>query len=174
MEDILLNVNKKEFSVHYGADSHDLIIIDDKAFEVELIKKTGDNIYSFMVNQKIFQVELDFSPSGDVEIDLNGMNYQVQATNSTKKLLSKFIQHSGASSGAGAGIVKAPMPGLVIKVFVEEGMSVMVGDRLVIVEAMKMENVLKSTVAGIVKKVIAKENSAVDKDTVLLEIEVTK
>ena len=127
-----------------------------------------------MVNQKIFQVELDFSKDGDVEIDLNGMNYKVQATNSTKQLLSKFIKHTGGASGAGAGIVKAPMPGLVIKIFVEEGMNVMIGDRLVIVEAMKMENVLKSTVSGVVKKVIAKEGSAVDKDALLLEIEVTK
>jgi biotin carboxyl carrier protein len=172
MEDILLNVNKKEFSAHFGSDSHDHIIIGDKSFEVELIKKIGDNIYSFMVNQKIFQVELDFSNNGDIEIDLNGMNYQVQATNSTKKLLSKFIKYSGASSGAGIGNVKAPMPGLVVKIFVEEGMNVMIGDKLVIVEAMKMENVLKSTVSGIVKKVIAKEGNAVDKDALLIVIEV--
>jgi biotin carboxyl carrier protein len=174
MEDILLNVNTKEFLAHFNSDSHDQIIIGDKVFEVELIKKMGDNIYSFMVNQKIFQVELDFSPTGDVEIDLNGMSYQVQSTNSTKKLLSKFIKYKGASSGAGAGTVKAPMPGLVIKIFVEEGMNVIAGDRLVIVEAMKMENVLKSTVSGVVKKIIAKEGNAVDKDALLLEIEVSQ
>ncbi|MBS3999450.1 MAG: acetyl-CoA carboxylase biotin carboxyl carrier protein subunit [Desulfobulbaceae bacterium] len=101
------------------------------------------------------------------------MDYKIDVTDSTTYLLEKFIRQSGKSAGSGAGIVKAPMPGLVIKLFVDEGMTVVPGEKLLIVEAMKMENVLKSTIAGKVVSLKVQEGSTVDKDSILIEIEPT-
>ena len=67
-------------------------------------------------------------------------------------------------------IVVAPMPGMVLQYEVEEGDKVDVGDVLVVLEAMKMQNSLISNVAGIVKSLKVAPGTSVEKDQVLLTI----
>ncbi|OSZ78368.1 hypothetical protein CAP35_08930 [Chitinophagaceae bacterium IBVUCB1] len=67
--------------------------------------------------------------------------------------------------------VKAPMPGMVLKVLVEPGQQINKGDGLLILEAMKMENVLKATAPATVKAIKINERTAVEKGTVLIELE---
>ncbi|MEP6590125.1 MAG: biotin/lipoyl-containing protein [Gemmatimonadota bacterium] len=74
-------------------------------------------------------------------------------------------------SAAGSGILKAPMPGLVLRVAVREGDVVAAGDGLVVLEAMKMENELKAPAAGTVRTIRVAAGEAVEKGQPLLEIE---
>jgi len=67
--------------------------------------------------------------------------------------------------------VKAPMPGMILKVLVEPGQQINKGDGLLILEAMKMENVLKATGPATVKAIKINECTAVEKGTVLIELE---
>ena len=67
--------------------------------------------------------------------------------------------------------VKAPMPGLVLGVSVEIGQEVQKGDGLLILEAMKMENVIKSVGEGIVKAIHIEQGKAVEKGQLLIEME---
>ena len=67
--------------------------------------------------------------------------------------------------------VKAPMPGLVLEVSVEVGQTVEKGDGLLILEAMKMENVLKSAGEGVVKSIHIEKGKAVEKGQLLIEME---
>lgn len=74
-------------------------------------------------------------------------------------------------SAAGGGTVKAPMPGLVVRVLVAVGEAVRAGQSLVVLEAMKMENELKAPAAGIVTSIAATVGAAVDKGAVLVVLE---
>jgi biotin carboxyl carrier protein len=65
--------------------------------------------------------------------------------------------------------IKAPMPGMVLKVLVKEGDSVKKGDALLVLEAMKMENILKSPTDGTVKKIAAVQGVAVEKNQLLIQ-----
>lgn len=65
--------------------------------------------------------------------------------------------------------VKAPMPGMVLRVLVQEGIEVKKGDALIVLEAMKMENILKSPSDGIIRKIIANKGKAVEKNEVLIQ-----
>lgn len=67
--------------------------------------------------------------------------------------------------------VKAPMPGLVLRILVEEGQAVKKGDALLVLEAMKMENIIKATGEGVIKKVAVQPKLAVDKNQVMLVME---
>ena len=67
-------------------------------------------------------------------------------------------------------IIKAPMPGRIIDVMVREGSTVVKGEPLVILEAMKMQNEIISPVNGTIVKVSAKPNTNVMKDDLLVEI----
>lgn len=69
---------------------------------------------------------------------------------------------------AGAGEVKAPMPGLVLRVLVEPGQQVVAGAGLAVLEAMKMENQIKAPAAGVVSEVRVAAGTAVEKGQVLV------
>jgi len=67
--------------------------------------------------------------------------------------------------------VKAPMPGLVLDILVEPGQSVQKGDNLLILEAMKMENIIKASGSGVVKNIPVHKKDAVEKNQLLIEME---
>lgn len=106
--------------------------------------------------------------SKHVTIDINGQSYEVQISDA----LDQLIQEMGLTVGSGAAEkeIKAPMPGLVLQVMVEEGQTIQKGDSLLILEAMKMENVLKATTDGVVQAIKVNQGAAVDKNQVLVEL----
>ena len=67
--------------------------------------------------------------------------------------------------------VKAPMPGLVLDVLVSPGDTVEVGQKILVLEAMKMENAIKSTTAGVVASINVSKGQAVDKNYILIRFE---
>jgi biotin carboxyl carrier protein len=79
--------------------------------------------------------------------------------------------NAGGSSAEGKQLVVSPMPGKVVKIWVKVGDTVTEGQGLVVVEAMKMENELKSPKAGTVTEVFAKEGSAVENGAKLVAVE---
>jgi acetyl/propionyl-CoA carboxylase alpha subunit len=99
-------------------------------------------------------------------ISVNGNKYSLEVKDKYDELL-----HSLGMDTAGSGKVsemKAPMPGLVLDVRVNEGTAVKKGDALLVLEAMKMENILKSPADGVVKKINVKKGAAVEKNQVLI------
>lgn len=170
MNGIILNINEKEFAAEFDVDDYSLVNINGVPYQVELLKKYSQNVFSFAVNRQLCQVQLDFDENGSLILAHNGFIYEIEITDETRKLLKKFIAESGVLSGPGAGTITAPMPGLVVKNLVKEGDFVNKNDGVIIVEAMKMENVLKSPVSGKVAAVKAGEGENVNKDAVLVEI----
>ena len=100
---------------------------------------------------------------------LDGFRYEVEALDERTKAIREL---SGASAGAsGPAPLKAPMPGMIVRVAVQVGDQVVPGQSLVVMEAMKMENELRATAAGKVKSVLATPGTAVEKGALLLEME---
>ncbi len=77
---------------------------------------------------------------------------------------------ASADGGAGGGTVKAPMPGRVVRVMVGEGDTVPLDAPLLIVEAMKMENEVRSSTAGVVRNVAVAEGDTVEAGQLLIEL----
>lgn len=100
-------------------------------------------------------------------IRVNGNNYSIKVEDKFDQLLKQL----GLDNIASAKIaeIKAPMPGLVLDVIAEEGTEVKKGDNLLILEAMKMENIIKSPADGIVKKIAVIKGDKVEKNQVLLQ-----
>ena len=81
---------------------------------------------------------------------------------------SKFL---AMATGGGSNVLKTQMPGRILHVLATEGQSVKNGDVLVIMEAMKMENQMKATADGTIKKICVQEGDLVDAKTVLVELQ---
>jgi biotin carboxyl carrier protein len=110
-------------------------------------------------------------PRGDEGrvLHIDGRRHRVQAETERERRVREM--RGLGSEARGPRPLKAPMPGLVVKVDVAAGDSVTEGQGLVIVEAMKMENELLAEVDGVVSRVRVEAGQAVEKDQVLLEFE---
>ncbi len=103
------------------------------------------------------------------EIRVNGLRMELTIEDERDVLLRKF--DSSKATKLQSAVIKAPMPGKIARILVAEGELIEEGQGVVILEAMKMENELKSPAAGIVKRIHAEANKAVEKNTVLIEID---
>ncbi len=100
---------------------------------------------------------------------LDGFRYEVEALDERTRAIRQL---SGATAMAsGPAPLRAPMPGMIVRVAVQVGDAVQLGQALVVMEAMKMENELRAASAGTVKAVLAEAGSAVEKGAILLELE---
>lgn len=106
---------------------------------------------------------------GEWDVHFDGSRYEVEVVDERTKAIREVTGDMDAH--AGPKPVKAPMPGMVMRVEVEAGQSVEEGQGLVIVEAMKMENELKAEAAGVVAKICVEAGEAVEKGAVLVEFE---
>lgn len=98
-----------------------------------------------------------------------GVNEVLVSNSETYKVYRGF-KPSGLNKG-GAGALITQMPGKVVKVFKKEGDKVAIGDTVLILEAMKMENEIKSGAKGIIKTVNVKEGQALEAGFLMVEIE---
>ena len=105
---------------------------------------------------------------GQYTLRIDGWRFDVEALDERSRAIRDASARSGAASGPAP--LKAPMPGLVVRVLVQPGDIVQAGQGLVVMEAMKMENELRATRAGTVVKVLATPGSAVEKGSLLIEM----
>ncbi len=129
----------------------------------------GNGHYHILFNGKGYLAEvikIDHE-SKTVELKVNGRKYSVQLRDKFDLLLEKM-----GMTNAGVGKInslKAPMPGLIIDLRVTAGQTVKAGDPLLVLEAMKMENIIKAQGEGTVKQLKIKKGDTVEKNQVLIE-----
>ncbi len=137
-------------------------------FDVIKISEGEFHIIHEQTSYKAEIINFDFTNKA-LTIKVNGNKYPILIQDHFDMLVDKM-----GLSIASANVVKdikAPMPGLVLDIEVESGQLVEKGDALLILEAMKMENVLKSLGEGVVKEVLVNKGDAVEKGQVLIEME---
>lgn len=105
----------------------------------------------------------------ELTLNIDGRNHTIKVQEPIDQLLASMGLDMAAMKKAEP--VKAPMPGMILKILVEPGQQVNKGDGLLILEAMKMENVIKATGSATVKSIKAIEQTAVEKGAVLIELE---
>lgn len=168
-ENFVVKIGSNQFKGCFQSGEETLVLIEKKPFRIEILKKLGHNLFSVSVNGKVCFVEAKYTESGLLTLTYDGFVYEVEVTDETTELLKKYIKASEQNS-VGFVRMRAPMPGLVIKVLVEEGAVVHKGDKVIIIEAMKMENALSAPISGKVQKIYVAEGNAVEKEAFLLEI----
>ncbi len=156
--------NRFDYKVEKKGDK---LLINDEKTDAD-IQQHGLSAYHIIHNMGSYNAEVvSFDREAKTaEIKVNGTIYTIVAKDQFDVLLDKL----GLSNLNSAKVseVKAPMPGLVLKVFVNEGSEVEKGDNLFILEAMKMENIIKAPADVIVKAIKIKPGDKVEKGQVLI------
>ncbi|WP_297792536.1 acetyl-CoA carboxylase biotin carboxyl carrier protein subunit [uncultured Eudoraea sp.] len=133
--------------------------------------KTSPNSYHILKENKSFTAQVldkDFYQK-KYTISINNSSYDVVISDSLDLLINDM--GFALSSSKDIDSIAAPMPGLILDVHVRIGQAVNEDDPLLILEAMKMENVITSPRDGIIKSISIKKGDAVDKNKLLIEFE---
>jgi biotin carboxyl carrier protein len=157
--------NLKKFEV---IENNGLLEISNgkKAYQVDL-KLLDKNLFSLMINNQSYTFEA-VENGKEIKIILNQHEYSVPVLNHREKIEEEILGSSSLLEEKGE--IRAPMPGLVLKIEVQKGNTVAVGQPLIIMEAMKMENEIRSQIDGKIQEVKVTENQKVEKDDLLLRI----
>ncbi len=132
------------------------------------VMKISDDEFSVFIDGKSFHIFLSTSQNVDYAT-INNYIFEIQRETLRDKLAKQLQKESGSHSSTVT--LRAPMPGLITKLLKAEGATVHLGEGILIVEAMKMENEIKSPKAGTIKKIFVKEKQTVEKSDQLFTIE---
>jgi biotin carboxyl carrier protein len=133
------------------------------------VSEIHDGYFHILMNNQSFRaeiVEMDVARKR-LTIKINGRHYPVILKDKFDVLLEKMGMN--ANAGSRVNHVRAPMPGLIIELKVKDGDQVKAGETLLILEAMKMENIIKSPGDAVVKSVKVRMGEGVEKNQVLIE-----
>jgi biotin carboxyl carrier protein len=140
------------------------VVIGEREYEVDWLKVPGGAI-SMIVNGESRTARVA-RRDGGLAVWVDGHRIDLDVGSAADEAVGR----AGAGAGA-SGVIKAPMPGSVVKVLVSLGDEVSAGQSLVIVEAMKMENEVRSPVGGVVKTVNVAAGDSVGTTEVMVEVE---
>lgn len=135
------------------------------------IRELPNGLVSILHNNKSYTaiVESVDRANKQVSLRINGQIYTIAVKEPIDQLLSSMGMDMQSLHKAEP--VKAPMPGMILKVLVEPGQKINKGDGLIVLEAMKMENILKAATTATVKAIKVSPRTAVEKGAVLIELE---
>jgi pyruvate carboxylase subunit B len=157
----------REHEVNIDGDS---VTLDGTAMRAHIEDLPGTPITIVTIGSEVHRVVgTRGDGKGHYTLSVGGHRVVAEALDDRSRTIRKLM---GASAkAAGPAHLHAPMPGLIVRVNVAAGDTVQAGQGLVVMEAMKMENELRASAAGRVKRVAVNPGSAVEKGALLLEME---
>ena len=162
----ITTINDKEFIVEIIDDHH--VSINGKIHNVDFEAVSGQPVYSLIVDGRSHEA---YVHEGDDEwqVLLRGRLYPIKVEDEREKRLRAA---GGGDVAEGSEYhLKAPMPGLVVAIPVEEGQEIKKGQVLLILESMKMQNELKSPRDGIVSRIKVKAGESVEQKQAMLSVQ---
>ena len=142
--------------------------------------------YKFTINGNVYEAQINNVEDNIAEIEINGTLYIVEVEKTLKAVNTPYLVRQVAvpstdahpsvaktaspSAPKGAGSIKSPLPGVILDVFVREGDTVKMGQKLLMLEAMKMENNIEADKAGKVLQILKGKGDSVMEGDVLIII----
>ncbi|MDA9905143.1 acetyl/propionyl/methylcrotonyl-CoA carboxylase subunit alpha [Hyphomicrobiales bacterium] len=166
---LVASINKNIFEFKsYNTLKNIIIEHDGVTISLESNWKPEDNLIKIKVDEKLLTLKIQKSIKG-YEIQGFGLTGVVKirtkiAHNLSVHMIEKVVVKN-------TKIIKCPMPGLIVSIDVKQGQTVEDGDKLCTVEAMKMENIIRSEESGVIKEVFCKEGDSLAADEVMIEFE---
>ena len=148
-----------------GGSSYEVII--DGVRSVVDARRVAHHLWSILQGNKTVEADVFRLPGEEFEVLLNGDRHKFSLMNEQRKMMLR----AGAKKSSGRAMLTSPMPGKIVKLLVEVGQEVEADHGLIVVEAMKMENELKSAGAGTITEIFVKEGDVVESGANLLLVE---
>lgn len=165
MSDYTVSINDKKHALKIMRQNK--VELNGDNYDVEL-SQLSKYSYLLRVNNNIFQVTSEKINGSDYNFVIDGYEYNTTVRTNLEEKANEYLKNKAKESGT--EIIKSPMPGLIVRILKVVGDTVGIGEPIILLEAMKMENEIRASASGIIKSISVKENSSVEKGQALLEI----
>lgn len=169
-DDWVISLQGHEYQVHVAADHEGatVVFLDGQKMRVVSNWEPGQSLASLLVDGDPLVLKVGSIPMG-FRIRVRGADMKVHVRTPRAAELAKLMPEKLPPDTS--KFLLCPMPGLIVKIAVEEGQEVQEGQALATVEAMKMENILKAERKGIVRKINAAPGASLKVDEIIMEFE---
>jgi pyruvate carboxylase subunit B len=145
------------------------IVVDLGATAATLTPVPGTPIWLLTDGTSVHEVVAHRTGPGRYALSIAGHRFEAEALDDRARAIKAMAAATGAAA-SGPAPLRAPMPGLIVRVHVAPGDRVAAGDPLIVMEAMKMENELRAPAGGTVRAIPVSAGMAVEKGTLLVEL----
>lgn len=166
MNDFVVSINGTKLNIKVVNNNE--LILEGINYNYELIP-VCNNSYFLKLNNNVVELTSEKLNSDSFKVLLKGNYFDVTVRTSLQERAVKLLENSAVSQHHHMD-VKAPMPGLILKIRKNIGEQVEQGESVIILEAMKMENDLKAPASGTIENIFVTEGSAVEKGVILFSI----
>jgi biotin carboxyl carrier protein len=161
----ITTIDEKEYTIEIIDRHH--ISVDGEVYAVDFEPVSGQPVFSLLLDGKSYEAYVYVNDRG-WEVLLQGTLYPVTVEDERERRLRSAF--GGGPAIKGEYHLKAPMPGLVVEVPIENGQEVSQGEVLVILESMKMQNELKSPRDGKISRLRVEVGDSVERKQTLLSV----
>ena len=166
----VLTLNKKKYSIQIkeGKKNSIKIIYKNASFKIKSFWKVNENLIEVLINKKKYLLQFDKFKN---HFSITYLDYSVDFSFFDKNT-SKFEKYMLEEEVEDLSkYLLAPMPGKIVSINVKDGQKIKSGENLLILEAMKMENLITATKDAKIKKINVKSNDTVEADQILIEFD---
>lgn len=166
MNEYVVTLKNKRSLIKISQNSE--VVINGKIHHYELIT-LNNSTYRLRIDEKFYDISSAKIDNYRFNISMEGCTFETKVMTVLQERASKVIEQTTAAHKLKE--IKAPMPGMILKLKKKKGDQIELGESILILEAMKMENDIKAPSSGLVKEIYVSEGSAVEKGAKLFSIE---
>jgi len=165
---IIQNMAETKNQCLVKANQFEFLLDREEVSRLDIVRKSEKEFHKIH-NGRSVSVTITAADHKHLHVELEGESFVIEIKDQLDLMLDKM----GFSEVSSRAIkeIKAPMPGLVLEIAVAEGQELKEGDKVLILEAMKMENSIVISTNAVIKKILVKPGQPVDKGQVLIELE---
>jgi biotin carboxyl carrier protein len=160
--EITIGETTRLVDVESTGDGRYRVAWDGESHEIDLLRPTPE-AYQMLIDGESWEAGA-VATEGGYLVDVMGLSTQVGVVDPRRKAL----RHA---AGAQSGLITTQMPGRVVRLLAAVGAEVKKGQPVLVVEAMKMENEMKSPIGGTIAEIFVSEGQAVEAGTKLVRVE---
>ena len=142
------------------------VTLNGEEHQVELRRVQGTPQWLLLVDGRSWSLPMAEKAPGLWQVLVQGEPTEVEVVDERTAHIRSLVGETAAP--AGPQVLKAPMPGMVVRVLATPGQKVVEGTSLIVLEAMKMENELKASAPGVVEEVVIRPGDTVERGQILL------
>jgi pyruvate carboxylase subunit B len=154
------------YTVELGGET---IVVELDAADATLTPVPGTPIWLLTHGQTVHELIAHRTAPGRYTLSIGGHRFDAEALDDRARAIKAMAAKVGGAA-VGPAPLRAPMPGLIVRIHVAPGDTVAAGDPLIVMEAMKMENELRAPAAGTVRAIPVTPGTAVEKGALLVEL----
>jgi biotin carboxyl carrier protein len=158
-------VNGETFDIDINEDGRILVNGEARAVDFRVLRR--GELYSMLLDHLSFEAVVE-ERDEIYHVLMDGDLYEVEVTDERSRRLASAFMAFGDTGGEVS--IRAPMPGLIVRIAVAEGQTVGKGETLMILESMKMENELKSPRDGTIHRILVSTGENVEQNKILVTV----